>query len=374
MTTAVSPACRRCGRIQPLLPRGVTTCVFCSAPLAVVRWRAVTPAGAGSAPMPTPVPRRHSGPPSYRGAIPRWGLPPVAWRPAAITGRDDQVDETDGAGPGRLLTASTMLVAATAVACALAAGAEWWRYLLLLRGRTEVLSGVAVSASDALVRATSWLAVGLALAAVLVLVPTLVRTAAAAAARLGHRPARSGAAVVGRLVIPGWNVYGAGQVLGEIDALLRLDPEAVRADATLPRLRLSTLAVLWWWCWVGNAALVVVALLRAFGSSDQARADTVELHLFIDAVGALVALLTLLLLWRFRRALRPVDPLAGWTVAAPAATSDRRLPSGQPVLSNTPVVGPTGPDATSATNPASSAGDQPVSEPGREPTTATPIP
>ena len=67
------------------------------------------------------------------------------------------------------------LAAVTAVAALVAAGAEIWRFGLMLEGRTLVLSGAVVRASDVLV-AISALAVGvLALVTALLAIPTLVR-------------------------------------------------------------------------------------------------------------------------------------------------------------------------------------------------------
>ena len=69
--------------------------------------------------------------------------------------------------------------------------------------------------------------------------------------------------------------------------------------------------------------LVLTTLLRAFGTSDQAVADTVELHVFVDLAGAVVAALLFLLLRRWRRRLlgpRPDARAARWVVRPPEPT------------------------------------------------------
>jgi len=108
--------------------------------------------------------------------------------------------------------------------CLLAAGLEGWRYVLLIRGRTEVLPAGQVRLDDALVTGVGWAALLLAVAAALTLVPGLGRTADFAAARVDRQPSRTPGRRLGWLLIPGWNLYGAGVVLAEVDASLRLTP------------------------------------------------------------------------------------------------------------------------------------------------------
>lgn len=304
-----SVQCLRCARVQPPLPRGVRTCVYCSAPLPVQRWRADPPPGSTPAQRSRRMSRPYSGPPSYGRRPPRWGFPPVVWKAEAPP------EQPRGEVPSRVLTRVAALCVVTAVAALVATGAEFWRYLLLLQGRTEVLFGAVVRASDRLVTGAAWATVVLALVTAAVLAPLLVRLHAAAAQRAGLAPSRPAAAVLARLVVPGWNVWGLGVVVGEIDGQLR-DPQARRP-------RPSRLVIALWIAWAVDAALVLTTLLRAFGTSDQAVADTVELHVFVDLAGAVVAVLTFLLLRRWRRRLlgpRPGARAARWVVRPPEPT------------------------------------------------------
>lgn len=313
MPAQSTASCLRCARVQPPLPRGVRTCVYCSAPLPVQRWRAEPPPGVV---LDRPAPRvfrPYFGPPTYGDRPPRWGFPPVVWRAAAPAG--PVVVELR---PRSLARAAALCLVSAAVAL-VAAGAELWRYLLLLRGRTEVLAGSAVRSSDLLVGTAAWLATALAVLTAAVLAPLLVRLHAAAAHRAGLEPSRAPAQVLARLVVPGWNIYGLGVVAGEIDGQLR---------GAAGRPRLSPLVVALWSAWAVDAVLVLVTLLRAFGTSDQAVADTVELHIFVDLAGSAVAGLFFLLLRRWRRFTAP-RRTAGprWVVSPPPPTRHQPDPS-----------------------------------------------
>ena len=186
--------------------------------------------------------------------------------------------------PVRSLTWVAMLCLATAVTALVAAGAELWRYLLLLQGRTDVLSGFLVRTSDRLVGTAAWAATALAVFTAAFLAPLLVRLHGAAAQRAGLTPSRVPAAVLARLVVPGWNLYGLGVVAGEIDGQFRvpLPPIESPVNTGPGRPRLSRLVVGLWLAWVVDAVLVLITLIRAFGTGDQAVADTVELHVFVD--------------------------------------------------------------------------------------------
>jgi len=305
--------CLRCARTQPPLPRGVRTCVYCSAPLPVQRWRADPPPNLHPTGRAARAPRRrrvYFGPPSYGAAHPRWGFPATVWRGA---GHDDPQAGTV-VPLGRLRLAAALCWATGAAALA-AAGGEIWRFVLLLRGRTEVLSGPVVVASDRFLTIAAVLAALLAVAAVVVLVPALVGLHSAAARLGGLEPSRLPAAVLARLVVPGWNLSGLGVVAGEIDGSLSSPGAAGRP-------RMSRLVLAWWIAWVFNGVLALVALGRAFGTSDQAVADTVELHIFVDLAGAAVAVLAALVCRRFLRLVNGVDPggYDGWVVRAPEPT------------------------------------------------------
>lgn len=213
----------------------------------------------------------------------------------------------------RLRTAGYLLLLTCALAVA-AAGAETWRFLLLLRGRTEVLSGPVVAASDATVTIAGSLATVSALITAAVLVPAFVRLHGEAARRGASEPGRPAASVLARLVVPGWNLYGVGLVAGEVDGLL------TRPHGGRPRI--SRLVLAWWMSWVTDGVLVLVALGRAFGRSEQAMADTVELHIAVDLVGGLVALLGFLVCQRFLRLLADSRSVLDgrWVVQPPRPT------------------------------------------------------
>ena len=212
---------------------------------------------------------------------------------------------------------------ATAGAAVLAAAAETWRFVLMLVGRTQVLSGPLVATNDALVAATGVAVVMLAVLTAAVAVPALIRTHRWAGVRSGHGPSRTARAVGARLLVPGWNVYGAGQIFIEIDAMLRraaANPSAANPSAANPPTA-RPLILLWWISWIVNAALVVLVLGRGLGGSLQAIADTVELHIALDLCAAVVAALGAQILRRFARLVTGPKPSPSrWVVQPPAPT------------------------------------------------------
>ncbi|MDQ6656701.1 MAG: DUF4328 domain-containing protein [Actinomycetota bacterium] len=312
--------CLRCARTQPPLRGGVVNCIYCGTPLPlpVRRWVAHPPPGADQ--------RRvvrlgrearkvnYGGPPSYGHAHPRWGFPPVRWQWNA--------DPDPYAGvvpPIGGLRISAIAAFVTGVGCAAAAAGELWRFRLMLRGRTEVLPGSSVRASDTLVTVASGSALGLVGITAVLAVPAIAVAHRAAAARQGLTPVRSRRNVLLRLLVPGWNVYGAGQILTETESQL-----AGRASGSG---RPSTSALLrWWWiCWLASAVLTVTTLLWRIRRGQQAVADAVELHVAVDAAATVSALLTGLVLLRLARLFGPpkLGPYLGWLVQPPAPTRVR---------------------------------------------------
>ncbi|MET0966456.1 MAG: DUF4328 domain-containing protein, partial [Nakamurella sp.] len=157
-------------------------------------------------------------------------------------------------------------------------------------------------------------------------------TNAAAARRQGRAPSRSLREVAARVLIPIWNIYGAGQIVTEIDRMLPARPSngdaadqaGNEALAGRPP-RASALTLCWWMAGVVSAVLVVVTLARGLGGSLQAIADTVELHIAVDVLAALVAGLGAAMFGRFRRLLAaPKNAFENWIVQPPAPT--RPLP------------------------------------------------
>src|ERR1700712_934616 len=152
------------------------------------RWVAHPPPGGPTPPPQAKAPAQpYPGPPSYRRTgFPRGGFPPVVWRAAAAPAPAGQPVDP---GPG--LRRTSWLALAAAATALLAAGAESWRFILMLQGRTLVLDGSVVRTSDLLVAAAGILAPLFALLALISAVPALANTNAAAARRLGRAPSRS---------------------------------------------------------------------------------------------------------------------------------------------------------------------------------------
>jgi hypothetical protein len=308
--------CPRCARTQPPTAGTSYACVYCGAPLPVRRWIAHPPPGSGIPRRIRLVRRPYAGPPRYGATHPGWGFPPVTWRTATLA----EPAAATSARAGALIPLA-VLAGVTALACLVAAGAELWRFIVLLQGRTVVLDGEMVHASDVLVTAAGIGALVLAALTALVALPVLVALHRAVAERRGRQPSRNAAAVLSRLVVPGWNLYGAGQVLAEIAGGLR---------AIAPRRRAGWALVGWWWlCWVANGLLVLATLIMAFWPSNQMMADTVEMHIAVDLIGAVVAGLFAAVMIVFDRAWhrRGADRFAGWVVAAPVSVARNRAGS-----------------------------------------------
>lgn len=300
--TWVCPRCR-VRQVDVGWPR----CANCELPRH--RWIAHPPPGGPSPKVAPPAEPPYTGPPSYQGRPPRWAFPPVVWQENGTAPVERRPTDPSG-----MLRVAAVLAAVAAVLALAAAAAETWRFALLLEGRVKVLPAATVWGSDVFVAATGAAAVAAAIAALLVSAVALVRTHPVAALRLGRAPSRSRVAVLARLLVPGWNLYGAGQIVTEIDRHLT-------AKATDGPARASRLTVCWWLSWIVSAALISAALVRGLGGSLQAIADTVELHIAVDLAAAVCAGLGAAMLWRFGRLLRgrAVIP-AGWVVGEPPPT------------------------------------------------------
>ncbi|WP_226353696.1 DUF4328 domain-containing protein [Pseudonocardia sp. ICBG601] len=179
-----------------------------------------------------------------------------------------------------------------------AAGAEVWRYVLLLLSRNDALSGTAVAASDALVVAAGIVTLLLSVLTGLVVVLWTVRASVAAAEEAGTRPSRTPRALVLAWVVPFWNLGMAGSVLAEIE-------HTVLGRAPDERPRPSRLLLVWWATWLVGGVLSVVVLLWGFRQGVQARADGVELHAFLDLLAAVSAALLAVLIVRINRMIGP---------------------------------------------------------------------
>ncbi len=326
--------CRRCARSQPPLPPGVYTCVYCGSPLPLRRWVAHPPLGRLPTDRTAPARPRdagYGGPPRYPAAHPRWGFAPVVWRPATSKDPDAGVK-----APVLGLRAAAAAALITALFGGVAAAGEFWRFRLMLRGRTEVLDGMSVRTSDALLWLGSWLALAGGVITAVIAVPAVVRAHRAAAAFAGRSVSRDPMSLWLRLLVPVWNAYGAGQILTETETLL------TGRVSVGGRPRPSRLLRWWWAMWLASSVLTIVTIARGLGGSVQAVADAVELHIAVDVVAAAVAALTGSVLIRLAGLFLPrSDGLAGWVVAAPAPT---RTPVADPAAARrrSGIVPPTG--------------------------------
>jgi hypothetical protein len=289
----MGPPCPRCGRRAPA--DGGPFCPFCGRYLAALRWVAEPPEGFGPRP-PAPPPRRYAGPPRYR-VLPRWGFPLGGWAPPG--------QERAGVDP---LQATRSLVAtlvpllwATAAVALLAAGAEVWRYGLLLASRESALAAGTVAASDALVASAGTVAPILTVVTGALTVLWSVRAAQAAATAAGVRPARSRRAIVLGWLVPGVNLSVPGSVLAEIEHSALGLPAGRRP-------RPSRLLLVWWALWAVGVVLAAVVLLWSFRDGVQARADGVVLHAVLDLLAAVTAGVTARLVLRLTRLLAPGGP------------------------------------------------------------------
>ncbi len=283
--------CPRCGHVSDAA--GGPFCPRCGRYLATLQWVAEPPASAVPAP-PLPQPTRYIGPPRY--AEPQtWGFPAAPW-----TGADRPVPPIPPERRARSLVAvAGPLLWALAAVALLAAGAETWRYVLLLASREGALSADAVAASDALVLAAGTGTVLLGLVAGSFVVAWSLPAAAAAAARSNSLPSRSWREIVLGWVVPGWNLAVAGPVLAEIEhgALDRAPDQ---------RPRPSRLVGLWWLLWAAGGVLTVIVFAWSWRTGVQARADGVVMHAVLDLLAAVTAGVTAVLMGRLTVLLNPV--------------------------------------------------------------------
>lgn len=285
--------CPRCGRRS--VPSGGPFCPHCGRYLAILRWVAEPPPSTRPATPPARISVPYTGAPRYR-FIPRWGFTPGPWV--------GESDEPEPAGRDPLLasralvaTAVPLLWATTAVAL-IAAGAESWRYVLLLLSRYGALGAGTVAASDALVTAAGTIAPVLAVMAGVLIVMWTVRAAQAAAAEDEVASARSSRAIVLGWLVPGMNLVVPGSVLAEIEHTALHRPPRERP-------RPSRLLRTWWALWAGGGGLAAVVLLWSLRTGVQARADGVLLHALLDVVASATAAVTALLIVRLTRLLGP---------------------------------------------------------------------
>jgi hypothetical protein len=186
----------------------------------------------------------------------------------------------------------------TAAVALVAAGAEIWRYVLLLASRTDALSSTAVRWSDGLVRTAGWASVAATVLSGLLLVTWSLRAVQTAGDRTATRPARNPLMVVLGWLVPGLNLTVPGSLLAEIEhAGLDRSPDQ--------RPRPSRMVLLWWAVWALGVVLGVLTLLWSLRTGAQARADGVVLHALLDLTAAATAVLTLRVTRRLTALLTP---------------------------------------------------------------------
>lgn len=241
------------------------------------------------------MPPRYTGPPSYPSP-PQWGFPLFGWpRPVAPARPEVSPVERMQA----LAATAVPLLWLTAALVLITAGAEAWRYALLLDSRTDAVPAGPLRASDALVVTGGVISLLAAVLAGAVTLGWLVRAWAAAARTAGIRPPRPTWQMIAGVLVPGVNVLVPGAVLAELEhAALGRDPGR--------RPRPSRLVGSWWVLWATGLVLAAVTVLWSFRDGTQARADGVLLHLVTDLVAGAVAIVTIVVVRRLTRLLGPV--------------------------------------------------------------------
>lgn len=266
-----------------------------------LRWVATPPPGAWPRRRVTP-PERYYGPPSYP-VPPRWGFPNLVWRrPTSVPGTaSDEVRPID-----RMPVLGRSLIGvlyAFAVLTVVAAGAEVWRYVLLIQGRESALNRSVVAFSDGFV-----LTAGL-LASILALLPAgltlwwLLVARRAAADVSGDDPPRPVWQVLVGVLVPVANLPMALSVVGELEHAVLGRPRDVRPKP-------SRQVVVWWGAWLLNWVLLGVTIVWRFRDDVQSMADSVVLVALTDLAAAALAVMTALVVRRFSALLAPSDARA----------------------------------------------------------------
>ncbi|MDQ0378058.1 DUF4328 domain-containing protein [Amycolatopsis thermophila] len=251
-------------------------------------------------PRPARPAERYDGPPSYH-VPPRWGFPHLAWRvPTAVPGTPSGYPSPVERVRVLHRNAVTILWFITGLA-AIAAGAEFWRYALLVMSRTSALHAATVAFSDALEIIASLLTVVFGLIGIAATLWWLLVARGAAAEAAGQEPARSTREVVAGVLVPGVNLVMAGSIVAELEHLVLGRPPSRRP-------RPSRLVLAWWAAWVVNGVLMVLVIAWRFKDGVQAMADAVLLTGLLNTSAAVLAGLSAVLVYRFTTLLAPVRP------------------------------------------------------------------
>ncbi|MDQ4103891.1 MAG: DUF4328 domain-containing protein [Actinomycetota bacterium] len=242
---------------------------------------------------------RYTGPPSYP-IPPRWGFRRSALPLRPSGGRWAVPVDTPPDEQMRALAAVAVpLLGLTATVLLITAGAEAWRYALLLGSRTDAVPAGPLRASDALVVTGGVVSLLAAALAGVVTLGWLVHANAAAARAAAITPTRPTWQLVLGVLVPGINLVVPGAVLAELEhTALGQNPDR--------RPRPSPLVIGWWAMWATGLLLSGTAILWSQRDGVQARADGVLLHVATDLVAAAVAITTIVVVRRLTRLLSPV--------------------------------------------------------------------
>ncbi|MDQ5856204.1 MAG: DUF4328 domain-containing protein [Actinomycetota bacterium] len=242
---------------------------------------------------------RYTGPPSYP-MPPRWGFSRLGWRwPAPQTGPAvGSMEQMRG-----LAATAVPLLGLTALLMLATAGAEIWRYALLLDSRTDAVPAGPLHASDALVITGGVISLLAGILTGAVTVGWLIRACTVAAQAVNVTPARRPWQLIAGVLVPGVNLLVPGAVLAELEhAALGRDPGH--------RPRPSRLVIGWWVIWATGLVLVAITMLWNLRDGVQARADGVLLHAATDLVAAAAAIATIVVVRTLTRLLSPARLIA----------------------------------------------------------------
>lgn len=262
-----------------------------------LRWVATPPPGAWPRRRAV-VHERYTGPPSYP-VPPRWGFPNLVWRrpttvPGTASGEIRPID--------RLPVLSRSVVGvlwAFAALATVAAGAEIWRYVLLVQSRESALNTSVVAFSDGFVVTAGLLTSILSLLPAGLSIWWLLVARLAAADAVGDDPPRPLWQVFVGVLVPVANLPLSLSVLGELE-------HAVLRRGRDERPKPSRQVLYWWAAWVVNWLLLGLTLFWRFRDGVQAMADSVILVALTDLSAVALAVVTALLVRRFSALLMPI--------------------------------------------------------------------
>lgn len=263
-----------------------------------MRWVASPPPGAWPARR-SPAVQRYTGPPSYPSP-PRWGFPNLTWRlPTAVPGTAS--DELTPLQRLRVIArSSVMTLWVFAVLALVSAGAEIWRYVLLVQSRDSALNTAVVNASDTLLVTAALLMTIFSLVPVGLGLWWLFVARLAAADESGEDPPRTPRQVARGVLIPGYNLVLAGSIVSELEHAVLRRPSDERPKP-------SRLVLAWWAAWIVNWLFVALVIWWRLRTGVQAQAESVVLIALADLSAVLLAVLTAVAIRRLTSLLAPIN-------------------------------------------------------------------